>query len=203
MKTTMTNKWMNSLLIVIAAMSVMACGKDKKSAAASVANPYGYGTGIGPNCQGCQNFGAGGPILFQGQAVAPPPGNSVFQIVGAQVSADAQGYQMAAQSGLRPLVNGVYPAAVGGMFRLMQPITCGGMSYPPGDYNIQMLQMGQNQNGIFHAPAVALVSTTTGATIQPASVAMIFVDANLDNVADQGSLFKVGFCGGWLDMNTI
>lgn len=203
MKTAMTNKWMNTLLIVLSAMTLMACGNDKKSASPSAVNPYGAYGNPTQYCPGCTGFQGGGPVLFQGQAVAPAPGNQIFTLVGAQVTADAQGYQMAASSGLRPLVNGTYPAAVAGVFRLMQPISCGGMSYPPGDYNIQMMQMGQNQNGVFHAPAVTLVSTTTGATIQPAAVAMIIVDANLDNVIDQGSLFKVGFCGGWLDMNTI
>lgn len=195
---THSQKWKQALVVIMSAMSIMACSKDKGSTAPVAVTPV-Y-PGIGGACTNCGNF-AQGPVLFQGAAASP--NTPVFQLPGVQVVADAQGYQMAASSGLRPLVNGSYPAAVSGTFRLTQPISCGGqMTYPAGDYNIQMLQMGQMQNGVFYAPAVNLVSPT-GAAIQPAAVMMVAVDANLDNVIDRGSMIAVGFCGKWLDMNTL
>jgi hypothetical protein len=208
MKTqTAYDKMAKSMLILISALSFMACSKDKGSTpVAAGPAPIGGFTGVGPNCTGCAGF-AQGPILFQGAAAAPEPQNAqVFELTQAQVVAEATGYQNAvaqgAQYGVRPLVNGTYPVAVNGNFRLKQPIACGpGVTYPAGDYAIQMAQMGQNSNGRVLVP-VNLVAAN-GVVIQPAAVYMVIVDSNLDNVIDRGSLFAVGFCGAWLSMNTL
>lgn len=189
-------KWANGFLILFSAITMMACSKNGGTSA-PVSTGIGF-NGIGGNCVGCSGFNPNGPTLFQGAATDPARG--AFQMVSAQVIGDPQGYQAVAASGLRPLVNGSYAAAVAGVFRLNVPVACGSVTYPQGDYSIQMLAMGQNSDHGFYAPQVALVGPVS---IQPAAINAIWVDANLDNVADRGSLFRVGFCGVWFDMNTL
>jgi ABC-type Co2+ transport system permease subunit len=209
------NKWTNALLILMAAISMTACGKKDSNNAASAVIPVG--PGIGVNCTSCAGF-TQGPVLYQGTAV--DPGRNAFAMPSVQVVGDAAGYQQVANSGVRPLVNGSYTAGVSGVFHLAVPIACGSVTYPVGDYTIQSPQqngalvpyaMGQQTNGVFYAPTAVL---TGPVAIQPAAVMMVVVDANLDNVADRGvqvsantiqggSMLRVGFCGVWFDMTAM
>lgn len=179
------------VIFAITALMTTACSNGSGGGSASTVGI----TGIGYCSTGCSGFAAG-PMIFNSTASSP---YGTLTSPGIQVIADANGYQAVAASGMRPLVNGTYNAAVQGIFTLNQAVTCStGVQVPAGTYTIEMIQMGQMQNGNYFAQNVNMVGPTTIA----GSVWATFVDANLDNIVDPGSLIAIGFCGQWHDMNT-